>query len=646
VEALEDRTTPTQFGNPWTDPTHLTLSFAPDGTRVLGLPSRAQASLARTMTPAVWQKAILRAVQSWSEVANLSVGLVADGGQAFGATGPAQSDPRFGDIRVGGIPMGMDALAATVPPDPFIVGSLAGDLFINTRATFTYNALYRVALHEVGHALGLAPSSDPASVMFNTFNQNLVLSSSDVAAIRALYGSRPADPNEGSNGNDSIDRATRVREPGSYDGRTPLVAYGDITTRGDVDVFEVRSPSHYQGPITFRLQTTGVSLLAARMVVMDRNGLVLGSTTGTGPRGGVLSLTLNRSDPGEKYYVRVLATPGAFHGVGRFALGITFDRLLRPTATPIGQVLRGPFDSLEADEIEEVFLDPDGGFYDDDGGADDEANAAAGLPPVPGFPDNTRYGITASLAATADADFYSVRAPQTQDNTVVLTATVRAIGPNGSTPRIQVFRVVDEVGPVLEPLETTILANGNGSFTIQAVGVPANTDYVLRIGDATNPGNYALDVSFLTRAAEIQTFSSGTVNNGSYLNSILYVGRSQVFGLALSAIGPAGVTVQLSIVNALGQTVFSMTGATGDTVTSTTVLLPPGQYSLRVATTGPAGAVQFRIDGGVITDPIGPRPANSATAPQYQDPAQPTAFLYPDGTHTTDPFLWLPWFPI
>ena len=141
--------------------------------------------------------------------------------------------------------MGADVLAATVPPDPFIVGSLAGDLFINTRSTFTFNALYRVALHEVGHALGLAPSNDPASVMFNTFNQNLTLSSSDVAAIRALYGSRPADPNEGSNGNDSIDRATRVREPGSYDGHTPLVAYGDITTRGDADVFEVRNQSNY-----------------------------------------------------------------------------------------------------------------------------------------------------------------------------------------------------------------------------------------------------------------------------------------------------------------------------------------------------------------------------------------------------------------
>ena len=352
-----------------------------------------------------------------------------------------------------------------------------------------------------------------------------------------------------------------------------------------------------------------------------------------------------RDPPGEKYYV-TWSLPRSTHGVGRFALGVSFDRLLRSTATPIGQVLRGPFDSLEADEIEQLFIDPNGGFYDDDGGTDDEPIAAGNLPPIPGFPDSTRYGITASLATTTDADFYSVRAPQTQGGTAVLTATVRAVGPNGSTPRIQLFQVVDEASLVLDPVQTTILANGNGTFTVQAVGVAANVDYVLRIGDANNPGNYALDVSFLTRAAAIQTFSSGTVNNGSHLRSTLYVGRSQVFGLALSAIGPAGATVQLSIVNAMGRTVFSMTGATGDTVTSTTILLSPGPYRLRVTTTGPSGSVQFRIDGGVITDPIGPQPANSAAAPQFQDPAQPTAFLYPNGTQTTDPFLWLPWFQI
>ena len=34
AEILEDRCTPTTFGNPWPDASHLTMSFVPDGTQV------------------------------------------------------------------------------------------------------------------------------------------------------------------------------------------------------------------------------------------------------------------------------------------------------------------------------------------------------------------------------------------------------------------------------------------------------------------------------------------------------------------------------------------------------------------------------------------------------------------------------------
>jgi len=649
VERLEDRATPAQFGNPWADPTHLTMSFAPDGTRVLGVKSNLHAALGQSMSPAVWQRAVLRAVQTWSEVANLSVGLVGDGGQPFGSSGAVQGDPRFGDIRVGGVAMARDALAAAVPPDPFIVGSLAGDLFVNTRKSLSFQALYRVALHEVGHALGLGPSTDPASVMFNSFSDALTLSASDVTAIRALYGTRAADANEGSNGNDTIDRATRVREPDGYQGFTPLVAYGDITSRGDVDVFELHNLDLYRGPITFRLQTSGVSLLAARMVVTDRDGRVLAAATGSGVGGGVLTVTLPRSVPGGKYYVRVLGAPGEPNGVGRYGLGVTFNGVVRQTATPLSQVLRGPYDALDENDIAAVFANPGGGFYNDDGGGDDEPLLAGALAPLPGFPEDTRYGVTASLASAADADFYSVRAPQDPGGTVVLTAAVRAIGPNGTTPRIQLFHVIDEVSMTLEPVTASILANGNGTFAVQAVGVPANDDYVLRLGEAPEPGNYALEVSFATRAADIKTFGSATADAGSTMRSTLFVGRSQVFGFALSATGPAGATATFSLVNAAGRTLFSLTAPTGDTVTGTTPLIPPGKYTLRVAVTGQAGSVQFTLSGGVITDPIGPRPATSATAPQYQDPTNPTLYVYPTPvapTQTTDPYLFLDWFQI
>jgi len=637
IEALEDRTTPTQFGNPWADPTHLTLSFAPDGTRVLGVPSSAQASLGHTMPAAVWQKAVLRAVQTWSEVANISVGLVADGGQVFGAAGPVQRDPRFGDIRVGGLPMGGEALAEAVPPDPFVSGTLAGDIFINTRKAFTFDKLYGVALHEVGHALGLAPSTDPQSVMFNTFNQNLVLSASDITAIQTLYGSRAADANEGAGGNETIATATQINPPGGFDGTTPLVAFGDITARTDVDVFRVTNLSGYAGPVTFRVQTSGISLLPARLTVTDVAGNVLGFAAGVGVRGGVLTVTLAHTVPGADYYVRVQAAPGQLFGVGRYGVGVTFDRLRAATAEPLGVVLRGQFDTLTSDELHDLFEHPDRTYYADDHGTDDDSPAR--MPEVGGFPEHTQYRITASLASATDVDQYRVRTPNT-GTAAVLSAVAREVGPNGAVPRIQVF------DKDLNPIPVRIITNGNGTFAIQATGLAPNQDYVVKLTDSTGPGNYALDVSFLTKVADVKAFSSDTLNAGATLKSTLYLGRSQVFGLALSATGPVGTGVQLSIVNDSGRTVFTLTATAGDTVTAPTPLLAPGHYRLRITATGPAGAVQFALAGNVITDPIGPRPVNSATAPQYQSPTDPNSFLYPDGTQTTDPFLFLPWFTV
>jgi hypothetical protein len=312
-------------------------------------------------------------------------------------------------------------------------------------------------------------------------------------------------------------------------------------------------------------------------------------------------------------------------------------------------VLRGPYESLDDSDLQEVFNDPHGGFYNDDHGSDDTAALAGALPPMPGFPDKSRYTATGSLASATDTDFYSIRAPQSDTGTVTLTTALRAIGPNGTTPRVQVFRVIDEATMTLEPVATTILANGNGTFAVQAVGVPANTDYVLRVSSAQAPGNYTLEASFLTRPAQVTTFSSGTPATGSKLRSTVYVARSQVFGFALSASGPVGASVQFSLINAMGRTVFSLTAMAGDTVTATTRLIAPGKYRLRVTTAGPAGSVDFTLSGGVITDPIGPQPVNSTTAPQYQDPTQSGSYLYPTSptaTQTTDPYLFLPWFTI
>ena len=64
-EELECRATPAQFGVPWTDSAHLTVSFVPDGTTIAGETSKLSSSLDAQLPRGVWQEAILKAIQTW-----------------------------------------------------------------------------------------------------------------------------------------------------------------------------------------------------------------------------------------------------------------------------------------------------------------------------------------------------------------------------------------------------------------------------------------------------------------------------------------------------------------------------------------------------------------------------------------------------
>ena len=197
LEALEGRRLPAQFGVPWHDATHLSISFVPDGTSIAGHPSDLFQTLDAREPTAVWQQEILRAFQTWAVQADINFALVPDGGEPLGTPGPDQHDPRFGDIRIGAQPMSPEVLSISVPHDPFLSGTWSGDVLLNSTVAFDGNGadLFPVLLHEVGHVLGLDDSDDPNSVMFPHLNNARdSLSPGDIAAVQALYGPRPDDP--------------------------------------------------------------------------------------------------------------------------------------------------------------------------------------------------------------------------------------------------------------------------------------------------------------------------------------------------------------------------------------------------------------------------------------------------------------------
>jgi Matrixin len=627
---------------PWNDPLHLTLSFAPDGTTAAGQPSRLTSALDAQMPRAVWQNVILKAFQTWAEVASVNVGVVADGGQPFGATGDTQRDPRFGDIRVGGFPMTAAALAVSVPPASFVTGTYAGDLFVNTAAAFTPDTLYAVALHEAGHALGLPHSTDPRSVMFSHLNRNTTLTAGDVAAVRELYGPRSADLNEGNKGNDTVKNATRLKysaTSGGFTGSTPVVGYGDITTRTDADIFHLKQLNGYTGPISFRVQTADISLLAPSVTVTDSAGRVLATRTATGTRGDTLTITLPTTRLDETYFVKITAAPGTTNPIGRFAVAGTFDARLRPTAISLDAVMRGPYETLKPEEQQKLFTDPNAVFFDDDLHTNDTVALAVNLRPGPGNPSDRHLQTTASLSDGTDADWYRVRAPDSVNNQPwVLTTTLRAVSPNGVAPRVEVY------DGNLVRVAAQVIVNGNGTFTVQAAGAQPGRSYYLKVFSPTATGNYAVDVTFGTAAADLRTLATNTLTQATPTASFkLYIGQTQLFSTTLSATGAAGA-VRLEVVNSAGVIVHSLTTGVGETTSGFSSVLAPGEYTVRFTAVGATGPIAFTLRGTGITDPIGPVPAGGTLAPQYQLPGDPTRFQYPNGTITSDPYLFLFWF--
>ncbi|KAJ9657276.1 hypothetical protein H2198_004399 [Neophaeococcomyces mojaviensis] len=66
-------------------------------------------------------------------------------------------------------------------------GQLAGDVHFDEAEDWTVPLLGNVALHEIGHSLGLGHSSDPNAVMYYRANGQRTLQQDDINGIQALY---------------------------------------------------------------------------------------------------------------------------------------------------------------------------------------------------------------------------------------------------------------------------------------------------------------------------------------------------------------------------------------------------------------------------------------------------------------------------
>lgn len=633
LEQLEERWTPAQFGIPWNDPAHLTMSLTPDGTTAAGQPSQLFAALDAQMPRATWQNVFRRAAQAWANVSNINVGLVGDQGQAFGTAGPTQGDKRFGDIRIGGLPMAPSELAVSTPPATAVAGTFAGDIFINTSVSYTPLTLYSVALHEFGHAFGLDHSTDPASVMYPNLNGQRNLTTGDVSAIRNLYGLRGFDLNEDTKkNNDTPKDASRIKYSavsGGYDGSTPIIQYGDLASGTDVDYFVVKPLIGYTGAMTFRVQTSGISFLAPKITVTDRNGVVLATKQSLSNSGDALTIRLASVQPDKDYFLRVEAAPTATYKIGRFGVAVYFDGLLQPTALSIDTVLRGRYETLAPERVDMLFKNPSNVLFEDDLHADDNTAGAINLRVGPGNPNPNALTAQATLSDTTDVDYYALKTPNATGRSV-MTVTVRAVGANGIAFKPVLLDGNNQLVP------TTIVANGNNTYTIQATGLAPKRNMFIRVASPGRTGNYALDVQFVSAPAEMDTFLTGTVPNAtSTLSGKLYVARTQLMNFVLDAPSP-GALLTLTIRDSLGTIVQQLNVRAGTTVSTISQILKPGEYSFTITA---STRMSFTLRGSRVSDPIGPVIDDGSLEPQYQNPNG--TFTFPDGVIRSLPYLWL-----
>jgi hypothetical protein len=230
--------------------------------------------------------AVLRAFQKWAVESNINIALADDNGEALGTSGAVQNDPRFGDIRIAATSLPGKSLAIATPFSNN-AGTWSGDVVLNSDADFglgtngAYN-LFSVLLHEAGHVLGVAESTDPNSPMFQSYNgRRSGLTAQDIARITSVHGVRQADSFDRQAPNGTFASATAIFHQIS-DGESLGSIRGDVTTTADVDFYRFTVPLGAQS-VGLRLKTSDISLFVGRLTLYNSQGVAIESLAAEDP---------------------------------------------------------------------------------------------------------------------------------------------------------------------------------------------------------------------------------------------------------------------------------------------------------------------------------------------------------------------------
>lgn len=634
----------------------MTFSYAPDGARVGQETSELAATLDAVATTTEWQAAIERAIQTWAIHSNINFGRVPDNGAASGVYGPLRGDERFGDVRISAFDFALDSIAEAVSDGARSAGAWAGDVFFNSKAKWdSLQAIEAVALHEVGHVLGLDHSSDPNSPMHAHGPSGILqLTANDIALLHEIHGPRIPDPNEGDHGNDTIGRASEIKGgeddetvAEGFNGEQVWIQFGDLLDAADRDVFAFKTALGYSGPVAVEVRSAGISLSQLKAQITDKHGNALQQAVMVGSGGGVAKLVLNATMPDAKYYVHVLAGDDPFWATGDYSVTIANPTTLQSKGEVIADWSRTAhrwyYDSKQAKNgfSWQLLRSAEDEPTTHDQHSDDSIQNAVDLPQMIDVPTRVVYRTVGTVSDLIDIDHYRVNAPKNLLGRNELTVDLESLSAGGLVPGVD---VLDAAGNVRS---ADIRIQGFGQTQLVLSNVQSEERFFVRLRGADvaqefRTGSFSLSVTFAPPTNPPEVLLQGSLTAAErFMDREWYVARPQLFAFSLlgaTTAFDATTQIWVSIFDANRRLVAGLVAPNGQLRSAPALFLDAGAYFFQVAASNGSGELsdtsfQFRVDRP--SKPIGPLIGNKAVQPLYLNPGSTTEYLYPNSTTPT-----------
>jgi hypothetical protein len=247
--------------------------------------------------------------------------------------------------------------------------------------------------------------------------------------------------------------------------------------------------------------------------------------------------------------------------------------------------------------------------------------------PQAGSASHFHAAAQGSINSGSGAEFFRFQAPPPSPGANVLTVTAFATLNSQLLPNVTIYDADHNLVPA------QVLANENGTVTVQVLGTTPGATYYAEVSPAASSGAgstgaYTVAVDFGAHAVQMTSFVNATLTEQApQQTGTLAVQESALFHFVLSADANDGTGVTLTIRDASGAVVRQISAAAGTSV-STTLTLPPATYTFAFTafrTDGkPVTGVNYQLQGVVLSAPQGPQPEDPTSSPSQQPPSGST----------------------